>query len=467
MKKSIRLTALAVSAVMAMGMLAGCGEKQEANGEITKVTYWTGESHAEAVERELINQWNETEGKKKGIEIEYTLQGGGSITQNLELALQSGTAPDFFGSGDMTSFAEKGYIQPYDDVMGSDIEKLKKKYEGKLKNTQDIYNGKIYHVPMAVTPQGLLYNKDMFKAAGIVDENGEAKPPTTIAEMREDAKKLTNADKKQYGIIYPKKWTGWFASDISNAAATYVGGRGAYNPATNDYDYSGVKPYAQLILDMRDDGSVYPGADSIDNDTARALFAEGNIGMKYGFSFDVGVLNDQFPAKCDWGVAELPMADAEHDYKYNVCYGRSCYVNAASKVPTEKLKAVLEFFLSDEYRRGLYEGGIYFPADASIIEGAKLENPKKGWEEFAKLIPDASEVHWGPNCDMAGLKGMQTLFLEDVWSGKMTIDDAIALATENQRKGREAYIATHPDYDTNQYANPDWKPQLKERAKNK
>ena len=98
MKKSIRLTALAVSAVMAIGMLAGCGEKQGASGEITKVTYWTGESHAEAVERELINQWNETEGKKKGIEIEYTLQGGGSITQNLELALQSGTAPDFFGS---------------------------------------------------------------------------------------------------------------------------------------------------------------------------------------------------------------------------------------------------------------------------------------------------------------------------------------------------------------------------------
>lgn len=31
--------------------------------------------------------------------------------------------------------------------------------------------------------------------------------------------------------------------------------------------------------------------------------------MKMAISWDVGVLNDQFPAKCDWGVCDLPVMD--------------------------------------------------------------------------------------------------------------------------------------------------------------
>ena len=107
-KKAIRLTALAVSAVMSMGVLAGCGAKQEE--DITTVTYWTGNSHMESVQRAAIEKWNETEGKKKGVRIEYTLQGGGSLTQNLELALQSGTAPDIMDGGGIVSLIDKGYF---------------------------------------------------------------------------------------------------------------------------------------------------------------------------------------------------------------------------------------------------------------------------------------------------------------------------------------------------------------------
>ncbi|UKI35907.1 MAG: extracellular solute-binding protein [Clostridiales bacterium] len=36
---------------------------------------------------------------------------------------------------------------------------------------------KTYRLPVSVTTMGLIYNKDMFKSAGIVDEKGEAKAP--------------------------------------------------------------------------------------------------------------------------------------------------------------------------------------------------------------------------------------------------------------------------------------------------
>ncbi|WP_220149970.1 sugar ABC transporter substrate-binding protein [Acidipropionibacterium virtanenii] len=54
------------------------------------------------------------------------------------------------------------------------------------------YNGKLYGVPANFATLSLYYNKTLFKNAGI------ANPPTTVAEMKQDAKKLTTGGK--YGI---------------------------------------------------------------------------------------------------------------------------------------------------------------------------------------------------------------------------------------------------------------------------
>lgn len=45
------------------------------------------------------------------------------------------------------------------------------------------YNGDAYALPFSANTVVLMYNKDILKACGIVDENGEAKAPTTIEEL--------------------------------------------------------------------------------------------------------------------------------------------------------------------------------------------------------------------------------------------------------------------------------------------
>lgn len=45
------------------------------------------------------------------------------------------------------------------------------------------YNGDAYALPFSANTVVLMYNKDILKACGIVDENGEAKAPTTIDEL--------------------------------------------------------------------------------------------------------------------------------------------------------------------------------------------------------------------------------------------------------------------------------------------
>lgn len=419
------------------------------------VNIWSGNSHSREVDIAAWDKWNETIGKEMGVHVNFTVHGGDSITKNMELAIQSGTAPDFI-FGDLVKLAEAGNIVAYDDIPGGD--EIIKKYEGKLANLKHQYKGKTYCLPGGPASQGLIYNKDMFKAAGIVDENGEAKPPRTWSELVECAEKLTDKAKGEYGIIAPLKWTGWFGSDITSPSQTLIGFEG-FNPATGKYDYSGYKIPMESWVKMFNANSVYPSAESLDNDSARAMFAEGKIGMKFGFSFDVGVLNDQFPAKCDWGVAPYPMKEDGTGYKQRIDYGTTSYINAASKVPYDILLQV-QMSSNRESAINAYKNCTGLPGDWSIIDEVELENPKKGWEEFANLVKISSLTVLKPSMELAGLENMETIFTKYVLTGQMSVDDAIKLGTENANKGVETYFASNPNQSLNDYIIPGWKPEL-------
>ena len=58
------------------------------------------------------------------------------------------------------------------------------------------YRGKVYGIPNGVDDRALFYNKDLFKRAGLVDENGQARPPRDWDELEEYAVKLTERDDK-------------------------------------------------------------------------------------------------------------------------------------------------------------------------------------------------------------------------------------------------------------------------------
>ncbi len=456
MKKANKIIS-ALLAVSMLGALGGCGKKEEqANGEVDTLTIWSGNSHSREVMTKWYEQWNETKGKEIGLYIDYQVQGGDSITKNMELALQSGTAPDFI-SGSLEKLVEAGYALAYDDLPGGPeiIEEVKAQGFD-FREGVHTYKGKTYSFPGGPTSQGLIYNKDMFKAAGLVDENGEAKPPKTWAEVVEYAKILTDKSKNQYGIIAPLKWTGWWGSDVSSPTQTLIGFQN-FNPAEGKYDFSGYKLPLESWLQMFNDGSVYPGAESLDNDSARAMFAEGNIGMKFGFSFDVGVLNDQFPAKCDWGATTYPLNNDGTGYKHRIDYGGTSIINAKTKVPLEKIAQVIK--PDREAAKYSYENCVGLPLDTSVIDEAELVTPKKGWMEFAKIVETSSLVVRAPSTEMGGMENLETMFKKYVMTGEMTVDEAIKKAEENMNKGMKDYYEIHTDKDLNEFIIPDWKPE--------
>ena len=449
------ITLLLVS-VMLVSVFTGCGKTISSSDNIT-ITMWSGNSHSKRAMEEVAAKFNDTIGKEKGIYFEYIVKEGGSLSQAIDVALQNGDAPELLGTGNMEKMIANEQVVALDDLPGG--KEFVAQYEGKTYLNSNVYYGKTYTVPTTATTQGLIYNKELFKAAGIVDENGEAKPPKTWDEFREVAKKLTDPAKKQYGVILPIKWGGWFNSDILTASMPSCGFSG-YNPKTGEYDYSNTEYIMNTFLGIKEDKSMFPGAEGMDNDSARAQFAAGNIGMKFGFSFDVAVLNEQFSAKCDWGVAPQPVIN-ENDVRYGqrMSSGTVCGVVNSSVLETGKAEAVMEvvkYLASKDTCKYLYIEGAELPFDSSIVEECANSDLPKGWKDFADIVAISARYAPEPFSEMGSNIDIGERFVNEVWTGNSTPAELIKDFTKIKNDAVAKYYEVHADESLSDFINEDW-----------
>ncbi len=63
------------------------------------------------------------------------------------------------------------------------------------------YNGKIYALPLDLAGLGVIYNKSLFKKAGIGD------PPKTVSELKDVIRKLKGIGVIPFGVAFKEEWT--------------------------------------------------------------------------------------------------------------------------------------------------------------------------------------------------------------------------------------------------------------------
>lgn len=430
-----KIAAVVSAAAMAVTFLSACKTNDAASGDVKTATIWMETGSAKAFWQRKIDEFNETKGKEIGVKINFDAKTDSSYGQALDVAIQSNQLPDFFSQGDLQKMVELDRIAPISDLPG--MEEFLNVYKDQMRPKSNILNDKIYSIPTGMTVRGLIYNKDMFKAAGIVDENGEAKPPRTFAEFREDAKRLTDASKNQYGVVFPVKWQAWVESDIVTLAQSNSG-RPVYDPEKGVYDYSILEPIVQTIMDIKADGSVYPGAEGLDNDPARARFAEGGIGMKISYSFDVGVLNEQFPAKCDWGVAPLPVEDESHSYKQMAYVDKSVQLskNGLDNLGAEKAAEILKWLYSTDMIKDLYKEGMSIPCEWDMVKDVELgDNAPQGWKEFCELSAISLTTPLQMPVNVDGKKKISEAIVHEVWTGERDIKSVLDEQTKIYNDG--------------------------------
>lgn len=434
MKK--RVSILIAAALFVTGVMSGCGNKEKADS-VSKVTVWSSDGSAKALWTELVKEFNETTGKKKGIEVEWVTYGAADYSTIVDVARQNGQLPEIctLTNNQAKEFAATGEIISIEDIEGG--KEFAEEYNSVKVTNVNWFNNKYYGFLSSINTAGLIYNKDLFKRAGIVDENGEAVPPKTLAEVREYAKIITDASKGIYGYSFPWKNSNYYTL---NAPLTRAFGEGNYDYDNLTVDVSGISNRIKWIMGLKEDGSLFPGVESLDNDTSRAYFAEGNIGMMSGVSWDVGVLTTQFVAKCDWDVVPFPTEDGEDTYPSWVAYGGSYNITAnAKKLPDEKILEVYKFIYSLNTRKTFYEKGISIPAKSDAIEAADASNIPKQLISFTKLYEEGQTPKIFPSLKTEG-EADETVWRK-VFAGEIPIDEAAAdIAARNSaalRKGVE------------------------------
>ncbi|UQZ82721.1 Maltose-binding periplasmic protein precursor [Paenibacillus konkukensis] len=394
----------AVSVLLAMSLSACGGGSDDAGkgaaagntgakpGEKTKITYWTLDRHDADYIKEVIDKFNQT--NKDNIEVELVVKAD-DYAQALDLAFSAAQAPDVFRVKENTiqTYYKKGYMAPIDEYL---TEEQKKKFPAMPDLNQ--FDGKMYSLPNYGSTMRLVYNKDLFDKAGI------AKPPTTLAELVEDAKKLTAAGKATgaYGFALPFKTpsSAWGRSARVIAELSGYGGFG-YDFKTARYDFSGFKEITKAFKQMRDDGSTLPGMEALDIDPLRAQFAEGKIGMYLSFSSEPGVYKSQFPAKINWAAAPAPTIDGSIKGASGFLGGQWLAINKDSK-KKDAAWTFINYMYGDDILQPYHEKGYGISMVPSII--SKVKQPDiNGIEGF---LPNKYDGVWPivPTVTVQGVK---------------------------------------------------------------
>jgi multiple sugar transport system substrate-binding protein len=415
----------ALACAILLGLVSGAAFG--APGKVETVTIFSSIGAWKALLETQLAEFNNSIGKDKGIQVDMETNIDNS-QQVLMLALKAGSPADMFllPNGSEAQVVAGGYLRAYEDIPAiKDLMTRLKPYAG-IKQLFS-FGGKTYAFPLEVVPIKMAYNKELFKKAGIVDKNGNPTPPKTWDEVRSYAKRITAIGAgKDYGYGLPFAWIATWRRLVFKAYIPSVG-HFWFDNGTGRYNFKDFKPAIEFVMGIKADKSYFPGAESIQIDPIRAQFAEGHIGMMVAPSYDIGVYNDQFPAKMDWDICELPVQDLSKQ-RYKAPMLQRANFSISSSVNDAHLPAVVEVFRflhSKPFLMKLYENCAIIPIEMDIIQSAKNVKSKTGWKNMSDL---SQNYGFQPFPDslitVEGLSAQKVL--DKVWVGETSIDDGLA-----------------------------------------
>ena len=317
------------------------------------------------------------------VKIEQTVADG--LQNRVQVVLRAGSPPDLIdiNSSWNVPFAATGALAALDDDVAAAKLDLSDMVPAALAASK--LNGKLYGLPYRAESHALLYNKGLFREAGLDPD----KPPQTWSELLEAAKKLTRtnaAGQQQYGLgvvgggevanlitrMVPFIWSN--GGDVLSDDGTQV-------LINRPEAVQAVTFYTELYTKY---GVAPPSTLQNDGLALRRLFTNGVIAMYPSGQFDLAPIHQEAP-KLELGVGLLPRADGGKIA--GVLGGWSFILPKASAHHAAAWK--LAAFLMQPERMGFYTDT--FPARQSAMGLPRFQNPElKPYKEmlgYARPVP--------------------------------------------------------------------------------
>ncbi|MFC6553702.1 ABC transporter substrate-binding protein [Cohnella cellulosilytica] len=342
---------------------------QAPSGDKIKLVFWTFDRHDSDFVKEVVDRYNST--NPDNIEVEVTSMAENYV-QSVDIAFSSNQTPDILRPNQDTTipFVKKGYLEPLDGYL---TEEMKEKFGPTFQDQVNQFDGKTYSLPNFGYTLRLIYNQDLFDKAGI------QKPPTSLEELVATAKAITEAGKAdgQYGFALnfksPKSALDRSAREILQLSG-YDGF--GFDIRQGKFDFSPYAPIIEAFKQMKDDGSMLPGVESLDIDPLRAQFAQGKIGMYLSYSAEVGVYSNQFPTEINWGAAQAPSIDGTVKGAAGFANSGQWLAISSGSKNKEAAWKFLTYMYSDDVLQTYHERGLGVAAVPAIASKASKPDIK-------------------------------------------------------------------------------------------
>lgn len=266
-----------------------------ATAQAAEIQLWA-RARTEGYVKPLVEAWNAQKPDKVVLNIIPNEQ----FIAKVGAAIAAGTPPDvmsidliyvpaFARADQLTEIGREAKALPFYDKLISSHLRL------------GTFENKLYAVPFSAEGSFLVYNKGLFRKAGLDPD----KPPRSWAEIKEAARKITALGDEHYGFYFPGGCAGCnvftFLPMIWAAGGDVLSADGM----APTVDQPAVKRALQFYRELWAEKLVPQAARADGGQNWTAAFASGKIGMFSTGAFAIGALKRLAP-DLDFGVAYLP-----------------------------------------------------------------------------------------------------------------------------------------------------------------
>jgi len=353
----LRRSFLAAVALLAL-LIAACGSTPGAttpsgtlgplSGDV-RISGWSSTPTEDALLTDSINAFKAA---NPGVNVKWE-----PIAQDystvLKTNLAAGTEADVFyiDVSDIDSLMKTGKLLALDDYMAK-TGTSKNDFVSTLINAFS-YNGKVYGIPKDFNTLGLVYNKDLFKAAGIAEPTND----WSWTDLSAAAKKLTTGGVVGLSLpadaarFMPFLWqAGGDLANINNAAGQ----------AATDF-YTGFEAKDSVSKLPSELGMGWPGE----------AFEKGRAAMVFEGGWLPADLNNNFKS-VNYGVVQMPKGTAG---KSNLIFTVSYSVSAKTKNPNAAW-ALTNYLTGADNQAKVLKAGFALPTRAALASQITNANSK-------------------------------------------------------------------------------------------
>ncbi|MCA9926604.1 MAG: extracellular solute-binding protein, partial [Anaerolineales bacterium] len=355
------------------------------------ISFWHAYNEVEAalLDETLIPQF---EAANPNVKVESVNIPYDQFRRKLLTAIAGGTAPDLIRADIIwvPEFADMGALVALDELMPDFADYQEAVFPGPL--ATNYLNGHYYGFPLDTNTRVLVYNKDMFAAAGI--EN----PPATMDDFMTACEQIKALGEDKYcfadGGTYAwavNPWIWSFGGDVTDSEATV---------ATGYLDSGETQAAYEFVKNLVDEGYMHPGilGDGVD---AWGGFGNDEIAMILEGPWFTPFFSGSFPDK-EYGFALMPAGPGG---SVSVVGGEDIIMFKQSQ-NQEAAADFMRFMLSEETQLALVEVGQmpviksaldtdviqnheYFGIFLQQLETAKARTPHPQWTKIEETYTNA------------------------------------------------------------------------------